>query len=299
MKVFVTGATGFVGRSVAARLIEDGHEVRCLVRHEESDEAAYLKGLGAKLSMGDILDAGTFIHAVKGSQALIHLVGIIFERRGASFHEIHVHGTMNALVAAATNKVERFVYMSALGTGPEAKSVYHQTKWEAEEAVRASDIPYTIFRPSTIFGADSELFQMLFGQVRRLPFVPVIGDGRYRMQPISVRDVAACFSNCIDNENAAVKTYELGGPEALSYNDVIDTICRVMGKKRRKLHSPVGLVKPVAWLSEHLQSKPMLTTDQLTMLLNDNVCDIKAMRGDLRVEPVGLEAGLREMLHPE
>ena len=296
MKVFLTGATGFVGRSVAARLIEDGHDLRCLVRREESDEAAYLRGLGAKLSTGNILDAVSFVEGARGCEALIHLVGIIFERRGASFQEVHVHGTVNALEAAAVAGVGRFVYMSALGTGPEAASAYHRTKWEAEQAVRVSGIPHTIFRPSTIFGADSELFKMLFGQVRRLPFVPVIGNGRYRMQPISVQDVAACFSRCLGNEAAVDKTYELGGPEALSYNDVIDAICLAMGRKRAKLHAPVALVKPVAWLSEHLQGKPFLTTDQLTMLLGDNVCDIAAMRHDLGVEPAGLEEGLKKAL---
>jgi NADH dehydrogenase len=281
---------------VAARLSEDGHEVRCLVRAEDDDNSAYLRGLGAGLVVGNILDADSFASSVKGSGAFIHLVGIIFERRNATFKRIHLQGTMNALAAAAVGGAKRFVFMSALGTGPQAQSAYHKSKWQAEEAVRNGGLGYTIFRPSTIYGPGSELFDMLGRQVRLMPVIPVIGNGRYRMQPISVFDVAACFSKCLGNDKAVDRTYELGGPDPLAYNEIIDILCAVMGKKRLKFHAPVALVKPVAWLSERLMSKPLLTTDQLTMLMNDNVCDISAMRDELGVEPVEFKKGLTDMM---
>ena len=132
--------------------------------------------------------------------------------------------------------------------------------------------------------------------MRRLPLVPVVGNGRYRMQPVSVFDVAACFSLCLGKARAAGRVYEIGGPEALSYNELIDVICRVMGKKRAKVHIPVALVRPVAWLSERLMPKPLLTVDQLNMLLGDNVCNIAAMRDELGVEPIGFAEGLREII---
>jgi len=281
---------------MTARLLEDGHEVRCLVRGEDDANSDYLRGLGAELAVGNILDADSFAGAVKGCGAFVHLVGIIFERRDASFQQVHVQGTMNALAAAAVAGAERFVFMSALGTGPEAQSEYHKSKWRAEEAVRSSGLKYTIFRPSTIYGPGSELFNMLQRQVRLMPVIPVIGNGRYRMQPISVFDVAACFSRCLGNEKAVDRTYELGGPDSFTYNEIIDVLCSVMGKKRLKFHAPVALVRPVAWLSERLMSKPLLTTDQLTMLMNDNVCDISAIRDELDVEPVELEKGLIDMV---
>ena len=266
------------------------------MRQEDSPEAERLRSLGGETVPGELLDANSFADAVKGCEAFIHLVGIIYERREATFEQVHVRGTLSALGAAAVGGCGRFIFMSALGTGPDARSAYHRSKWSAEEAVRGSGIPYTIFRPSTIFGADSELFKMLFQQVRRMPVIPVIGNGRYRMQPVSVLDVAACFSECLTNDKAVNCVYELGGPEALTYDEVIDTICRVMGKKRKKFHAPVALVRPVAWLSEHLQDRPFLTTDQLTMLLNDNICDIDAMRRELGVEPVALAEALAEAL---
>ncbi len=297
MKVFMTGATGFVGKHVAGRLLEDGHELRCLVRSEGSDETWFLKGLGAELAVGDILDPGSLAHAAAGCDAVIHLVGIIFERRGASFEQVHVEGTRNVLAAAKQAGAGRFVHMSALGTRSGAASAYHRTKWDAEEDVRASGLEYTIFRPSTIYGPGGEFIDMLARQVRMLPVVPVIGNGRYRMQPISVFDVAACFADCLSKAAAVNRVYEIGGPEAISYNELIDAICRVMGKRRLKAHIPVALVKPVAWLSELIMPKPLLTMDQLKMLLGDNVCDITAMREELGVEPARLAEALPAALH--
>lgn len=295
MKVFMTGATGFVGRHIASRLIQDRRQVTCLVRRRDSDSARYLSGLGAELAAGDILDAESMAAGARGADALVHLVGIIFERQGVSFEDIHYQGTMNALAAASVAGVSRFVHMSALGTGPDAESVYHRTKWAAEEAVRASGLPFTIFRPSTIYGPGGDFIHMLASQVKILPVVPVIGDGRYRMQPIWVDDVAACFSACLDRPGTVGRTYELGGPQQLIYDEMIDTICRVLGKSRFKIHIPVALVRPVAWLSERMQSQPLLTTDQLKMLLNDNICDISAMQRELGVDPVPFAQGLKAM----
>ena len=296
MKVFLTGATGFVGRHVAARLINDKHSVRCLVRSQNVDEANYLSGLGAELAVGDILDADSLATAAAGCDAFIHLVGIIFQRRGSTFEEIHVRGTFNALAAASLVGVKRFIHMSALGTGPDAASEYHRTKWQGEEAVRGSGLTYTIFRPSVIYGLGGEFIHMLISQIKLLPLLPVIGNGNYRLQPISVEDVASCFSSCLNNDKTFNQVYGLGGPDQLSYDEMLDTICLVMGKQRLKLHIPVALVKPVAWLSERLQSKPMLTTDQLTMLLTDNICDIGRMKDNLGIKPVAFEDGMRKLV---
>jgi len=296
MKVFVTGATGFVGKHMARRLVDGGHQLKCLSVGTDGPDADFLRELGAEVVAGDILDAGSLADAAAGAEVVIHLVGIIFERRGATFEQIHVRGTMNALAAAAVAGAKQYIHMSALGTGPGAGSGYFRTKWEAEERVRASGLDHTIFRPSTIIGPGGEFIDMLLGQVRRSPLVPVIGDGNYRMQPVSVFDVAACFVNAINNPRAINQVYELGGPEPLSYNEMMETIFRVTGKKRMRVHIPVFMVRPVAWLGERFMSRPLLTTDQLKMLLRDNVCDTIRMREDLGVDPKPFEESVRDAL---
>lgn len=292
----MTGTTGFVGRHIAGRLVEDGHELRCLVRDTEAEASWFLKGIGAEVAEGDIHVSHSLASGAAGCDAVIHLVGIIFEGPGASFEQVHVEGTRNMLLAADAAGIRRFIHMSALGTREGAGAAYHRTKWDAEEVVRASGLDYTIFRPSIIYGPGGEFINMLRRQIRLLPVVPVIGNGRYRMQPISVGDVATCFSASLTTPGAVNKVYEIGGPAALTYNEMIDIICRVMGKRRAKVHVPVALVRPVAWLSEKVMPMPLLTRDQLSMLLGDNVCDITAMREELGVEPVLFEEGLRGIL---
>lgn len=274
----------------------DGHSVTCLVRRDGSEAALRLQKMGARLTRGDILDTKSLAAAAAGVDAVVHLVGIIFQRRGASFDDIHRQGTINAIAAASKAGAQRFVHMSALGTGPGATSAYHRTKWQGEEAVRLSGIPYTIFRPSVIYGPGGEFINMLVRQVKMLPAIPVIGNGRYQMQPVWVEDVAACFSQALQKPETVNQVYEIGGPQPLSYNEMIDTICRVMGRTRLKVHIPVPLVRPVAWLCERFMSKPLLTTDQLAMLLKDNICDIERMRQGLGVEPVEFAVGLKSLL---
>lgn len=295
MEVFLTGATGFVGKHVAARLIADGHEVKCVVRRPDSPGADYLRSIGAELARGDILDADSLAEAARGADAVIHLVAVIFESRGATFEDVHIRGTMNTLAAASVAGASRFVYMSALGAGPDAVSAYLRSKWECEEAVRESGLGYTIFRPSIIYGTGGEFIHMMVSQVKLLPVIPVVGNGRYRMQPVSVLDVAACISSCLENSRTMNQAYELGGPEPLTYNEMIDCLCRVLGKRRLKFHVPLPLMRVVASVAERMQSKPLITSDQIRMLLVDNVCDISRVRADFGLDPAGFEDGLKEM----
>lgn len=296
--VFLTGASGFVGKNLAARLVEDGYRLTCMVRRPDEPGADYLRGLGAELVTGDILNADSVTRAARQVEpdTFIHLVGIILERGTATFEKIHVKGTLNALDAASQVGVRRFLHMSALGAGPDGATEYFRTKWQAEEAVRASGLAYSIFRPSTIYGPGGDFINMLFRQVRLLPAVPVLGNGRYRMQPVSVFDVAACYSSAITNDRTIDREFELCGPEPLEYNRMIDIIAEVMGKRRVKVHIPMPLVRPVALISEKLMPKPILTRDQLTMLLAESVCDQSSIREVFGIEPTGFAEGLRLLI---
>lgn len=297
-KVFLTGATGFVGRNMAVRLLEDGHKLTCMVRDAGEPGAGYLQGLGAELAVGDILNADSIAAAAMEAQphTFIHLVGIILEHGTATFENIHVKGTINALAGAAVAGSHRFLHMSALGAAAQGVSEYYRSKWRAEEAVRSSGLPYTIFRPSIIYGPGGDFIGMLLKQVRLLPAVPVLGNGRYRMQPLSVFDVAACYADAITNDRTIDREYDLCGPDALEYNQMIDIISTTLGKRRVKLHIPMPLVRPVALLSERLMSRPLLTRDQLAMMLAESTCDNTDMRDDFGIEPMNFADGLRLLI---
>ncbi len=296
MKIFLTGGSGFVGRHLATELASRGHGLACLVRAGDSSGAAFLRGLGASVTSGSVTDPASLEGAAEGADAVIHLVGIILERPGASFSQVHVEGTVNVLAEAKRAGAGRFIHMSAAGAAAVAVSRYLETKWTAEEEVRASGLSSTIFRPSIIYGPRGEFIHMLIRQVRLLPVVPVIGDGRYRLQPVSIFDIARIFADSLTNPKTINKTYAAGGPRSLSYNEMVDAIAAVIGKHRLKLHLPVSVMKPAAAVAEKIMPRPFVTRDQINMLLEGSTVDIEAMKADFGIEPVEFKDGIRQLI---
>ncbi|MCI0546374.1 MAG: complex I NDUFA9 subunit family protein [Candidatus Rokubacteria bacterium] len=294
-RVFVTGGTGFVGRAVIRALLGQGFLVRCLVRRGSEQD---LRGFEAIDRVpGDVLEPDPLIPCVEGSSALIHLVGIIREHpaRGVTFRRLHVEATRNMLRVAEAARVPRVVHMSALGARAGAPSMYHRTKWAAEEAVRASGLASTIFRPSLIYGPGDGFISMLAGQIRRLPVVPVLGDGRYRLQPVPVEQVAEAFARALRLEETVGKAYEAAGPEAHSYVEILDKVGAALGRRRvRKAYAPMGLVKGLTRYLQHLPFFP-LTMDQLLMLEEGSVADPGPFFDTFRIAPEKLDEGLERM----
>jgi NADH dehydrogenase len=292
MKVFVTGGTGFVGREVLRQLVEAEHGVRALVRPGSEEKLAVHEGV--ELVSGDATDPATLAGALAGCEAVIHLVGIIreFSSRGITFEHLHVEATHNVLAAAQEQGIGRYLYMSSNGTGPSGTTGYHRTKWAAEQAVRASDRDWTIFRPSLIFGKGGEFVTMLADLIRKMPVVPVIGDGRYRMQPVAVNQVAESFVLALGMPETVGQTYHLGGGESYSYDEILDLTGRAIGREHvTKAHQPLFMVKPMIKMMEHSSHFP-ITSDQVEMLLQGNVCDTTAWTTAFGIKPVSYAEGI-------
>jgi NADH dehydrogenase len=294
-RVFVTGATGFVGRAVLHALRAHGYVVRCLVRRGSERD---LRGFEAiERVEGDILAPPSLADALPGCDAVVHLVGIIREYRAASvtFERVHTQGTRNVLEAAAAAGVRRYLHMSALGTRPGARSRYHQTKWAAEEAVRASGLDWTIFRPSIIYGRGDGLVTLLAGMVRRLPVVPVLGSGRQQLQPVAVEEVAEGFARALAVTETVKQVYEVAGPDRVSMVELLERIGAILERPVRRVHVPLGLVRPMARVLHSLPFFPV-TPDQLLMLEEPNVGDPTAFFATFGMTPRPLTAGLGAML---
>ncbi|HML77634.1 NAD-dependent epimerase/dehydratase family protein [Geobacter sulfurreducens] len=293
MKIFVTGGTGFVGGHVRRALLERGHSLRLLVhRRSEGVEA------GVEQVEGDVTRQDTFAGAMAGCDVIVNLVGIIreFPAQGITFEKLHVEATRNLVEAARAAGIRRHLQMSALATRPDATAAYHRTKWRAEEVVRQSELDWTIFRPSLIFGPKGAFVDMLAGFVRRFPAVPIVGDGTYRLQPVSVDDVARCFALALDMPETVGQTYELCGPDRLTYNEVLDTIGRVLGKGHVvKIPQPLGLLKLVVPIMQGFSFFP-LTMDQIILLTEENICS-NAWPPVFGFEPCRFEAGIASFLH--
>jgi uncharacterized protein YbjT (DUF2867 family) len=294
--ILVTGATGFVGSNLVRRLRHDDIAVRALVRNPAKGQA--LKDIGVDIAEGDVSDKASLEKAVAGCERVVHLVGIIQETPGVTFRTVHVDGTRNVLDAAQKAGVRQVFYQSALGTRPGAKSMYHRTKWEAEELVRAGTIPYTILRPSIIYGPGDRFTMRLSDMIKRSPVLPVIGTGRSRVQPLYIDDEVSCIVKAITGDAFLNEMYEIGGPDQLTYEEVTVAIADALGIYRPTLHMPLFLVRNAARLLESVLPVPPVTTDQLIMFQEDNVCSMRDIHDAFGIKPIKFREGLKKFISP-
>ena len=271
--ILVTGGTGFVGPKIVHALREREQPVRCLVRKKSSRSAQSLATWGCELVEGDMTDAPGLRRAVEGCEVVVHLVAI---RQGAKeqFERIMEQGTRDLAAAAREGAVKRFVLMSALGATEETKDLlpYYHAKWDQEQTVAESGLEHVIFRPSFIFGRDGGILPTFRRLAKLAPVTPVIGSGTQRIQPLWIDDVAAYFAAGVDKPEAAGQIFELGGPDAISWNEFWERLKRALRVRRPTVHVPMGLMRANALLTERLPGNIPLTRDLLRMLeLGDNV----------------------------
>ena len=302
MKVLVTGATGFVGREIVRQLRAAEHTIRILVRSPHSLRVQEeVSRWGVEAHPGDVLKAATLEEALKGMDAVIHLVGIISEVGESTFENVHTGGTRNMVAAAQQAGVRRFVHMGALGTRPNAVSRYHQTKWAAEQFVRHSGLDFTIFRPSLIYGPQDQFINLFARMIRLSPVVPLLANPCAIFQPVPVEAVAAAFVGSLSEPKSAGQSYDLCGPEALPLPEIVDRIQAVLGKRRLKLQIPLRLARCQAACMEiifpHQLGKPSpLNRDQLLILQEDNVGNPQPANELFGLKPVPLREGITRYL---
>lgn len=284
--VFLTGGSGFVGSAVLSELLARGYSVNALTHHGKLP----LSSPQLREIHGDLFDPATLNSAIAGSDAVVHLIGIITEKpsKGITFERMHFEATQQMVDAAKRNNVRRYIQMSALGTRPDGISDYHRTKWKAEQYVRKSGLDWTIFRPSLIHGPGG-FMQMEAKWARKSapPFVamPYFGKGPLGLsgsgllQPVYLQDVARAFVQAIDTPASIHKTYDLAGPEQFTWPELHEASAQeIVGKHR--LSAPLP-----AWFAKLLASAglgPLLdfSRDQVIMSQEDNVGDPQPFETD-------------------
>jgi NADH dehydrogenase len=276
--LLITGGTGFVGGYILEALedkIARG-QVRVLAR--AGADLDKLAAHGYDVMPGSVSNPEEVECAMQGVDTVIHLVAIIREGKGQTFERVMGEGTENVARAAKAAGVGRIIFMSALGATNQS-TPYFRNKIRGEEAIKATGIPYTIFRPSFLIGPGGE-FTGLLKQLTMLPVVPVLGPGDYPVQPMYVRDVARFFVQAIDDERFANQTFEVGGPEVFEYNEMLRQTLAARGKKGFLFHAPLFLVRPMIPLIDKVMPK-LITKDQFTMLLEGSAT------GDRRLQEMG------------
>lgn len=292
--IFLTGATGFVGTYVLEKLTASGFNVKALIRNKNKIKKYYNN---CEYITGDVLNTNTFEQSLDGIDVIVNLIGIIREikSRGITFDKLHVEATKNLLMMADKYGIKRFIQMSANGVSDNSKIKYYHTKYVAEELVRKSNTTYTIFRPSIIFGKGDGFITMLAKKMKILPFFINFGKGNFPFQVISVDDVATYFAESINNEATFNKTFCLCGDEIYTFKEIISLIQNEMQLKRMIIPVPVNLIKIITTLLGNLDSFPM-TSDQLQMLLEGNVCNENCIDHIIKIKKIALTEKIADIL---
>ena len=291
--ILVTGGTGFVGGHVVVALRRAGQRVRCLVRDVRSAEKPALAG--CELVEGDMTHPATLRAAVDGADAVVHLVAIR-QGKDEAFERIMSQGTRDLVAAAEEAGVRRFVHMSALGLDERTKDLvpYYRAKWEMEEALRGSSLPFVIFRPSFVFGTDGGLLPTFRRLAKLAPITPIVGSGAQRIQPIWADDVASYFARALEDDVPPGTTFELGGPDVVSWDELWTRLKGALGVRRPSVHLPMSLMRINALVTERLPGDIPLTRDLLKMMeAGDNVVSDDAARRTFDLPLVPLDEQLR------
>jgi NADH dehydrogenase len=277
MHILLPGASGFVGSRVLEDLLAAGHRITAIASSERSSRELTTRYPGVGVVIGDVSSEAAMRVIEPGPiDAVVYLPGLLreFPSKGITFEGVHVQGVRNLIAVAKRLGAMRWIEMSALGVGLNAKTGYYRTKWQAEELVRASGLEWTIVRPSVVFD-DRPTRRMNFVNelasiIRKAPLIPILGRGDYRMQPISLDDVSQTIVQSLGNPATIGKIYEMGGPEKLSYVEIARAIARAQGSRKPLIHIPFALVLPVVQLFQRFAFFP-LTMDQIVMLKEENV----------------------------
>ena len=268
----VFGGTGFLGRAIVKRLKAEGARVRVAARRPD----AGARPAGVEAVTADLRDVDSVARAVADTDWVVNAVGLYLESRGETFQAVHVEGARAVAEAvaeaAARGSAQALVHISGIGADLASESSYVRARAAGEAAVREAFPEATILRPSVLFGPEDSFSNSLARIARLLPAFPLFGDGRTRLQPVYVEDVAAAVSRTLSLAEARGRTYELGGKESYSYRALIELLLRHIGIRRPLLPLPFALWQAQASLLG-LLPKPPITHDQIALMRKDNVVD--------------------------
>ena len=297
-RITVFGGSGFIGRYVVPMLAADGWVVRVAVRDPVG--AAFLKTAGA---LGQIVpmrcnvcDDDLVATAVAGADAVVNLVGILYEHGRQRFDAVQGEAPARIARAAAAAGVKHFLQISAIGADPNSPARYARTKAAGEAAARNAFPGATIVRPSIVIGPEDEFFNRFAAMAQFSPALPLIGGGETKFQPAYVGDVAAAIRRGVEDAACAGKTYELGGPRIYTFRELMELLLKVIDRHRGLIPVPFWLAALQGAVLEWLPVPP-LTTDQVKMLKTDNVVRPGALTfADLGIQPQAIEAILPSYL---
>jgi NADH dehydrogenase len=294
-RIVVFGGSGFLGRLVVARLAADGIEPRVAVRHPgQFSDLGQSSDVRIEAVEADITDEATVAHAIDGVDGVVNAVGLYTETRSATFEAVHVHGALNVARQSVAAGIKRLVHISGIGVDPSSRSAYVRARANGEVLVKRACGTATILRPSALFGSGDGFVTALTGLVRRSPVLPLFGQGRTRLQPIHVDDVASAVVASLMMEEARGTTYELGGPQIYTYRALLTLLIDRLSRRRLMVPVPFAIWHLMAALCRPMRSPP-ISEAQIVLMSSDNVADPEMPSiEDLGVDPLDLSVFLEK-----
>lgn len=297
MDVIVAGGTGFLGSEIGRAMVDAGHSVRALSR---SQPAPGVLDSRIRWLHGDVLQPEHLASALAGADAVVDAVQLPNApmenpKKGLTYERFDLQATINLVDAAKAAGVRKFIGLSGVGAAEDGKYHWLRCKGQEERYIEASALDYTVLRPSWVYGPRDVALNRFLGFARWLPFVPVIGDGKARINPVFVGDVAEHAASALQLPAASRGVFEIGGPQVLTMDEIIRTALRVSGKRRFLLHSPKWLMKPVAGIVQHLPGRP-LTPDAIEFVTMDGVADTASLQQTFGLRLTPLDEALRTYL---
>lgn len=298
-QVTVFGGSGFIGRVVVQALARQGYQVRVAVRRPElADSVTTAGSVGQVMLMrANIRMPRSVAAAVAGSQAVVNAAGIPFQRGRQRYQSVHVEGARNIAAACRAAGVERLVHISGIGAERGSKNPFIRSKGDAEQAVIGEFETATFLRPSVVFGPNDQIFNRMAGIAAAAPIVPVVGNGKTRVQPVFVSDVADAAVAVLARPDTAKSVFELGGPLVYTYRELAALALREIGRRRPIIGVPEGLMKIAGFFAQQIAIvglRPPLTADQVELMCHDNV--VRA--GALSLETLGIRPTAVETILP-
>jgi NADH dehydrogenase len=298
--VTVFGGSGFVGRNVVRALAKREYRIRVAVRRPEL--AGYLQPMGRvgqiHTVQANVRNPASVEAAIRDADVVVNLVGILAESGAQTFDAVQAVGA-GTIAKAAAAAGARMVHVSAIGADETSESGYARSKAAGEKAVLAAVPSATIMRPSIVFGPEDEFTNRFAALARISPFLPLIGGGVTKMQPVYVGDVATAVADAVDGKTKAGATYELGGPEILSMREIMETILEITDRERMLVSLPFGVARFQSYFLRFAPGMLKLTPDQVELLRKDNVVSQDAKDAHLTFEGLGITPDSLEAVAPQ
>ena len=295
--ILITGATGYIGRHLVARLVAQDERPRCLVR-DLNRAKRLLPADKVELVQGATTSPDTLGVAIQGVDTIVHAAFLTADRKqstGNEYEKTNVQGTANLIKVAKKAGVKRIIEIGGLGTKPDKPGSYMQGRYLAEKMLKESGLDWTIIQPSVLFGKNAPFIKGLVDLIRTSPVVPLIGGGKTMFQPIYVEDVVTVLIKVLqDPAGTTNRTYTIGGPAYYSFTQIIDVLLKTMHKQRIKVPAPTPLVGVGAAVMEAVLPKPPLTKAAMTLFSFDNITDLKSVQRDFGFTPMSFTTYMKD-----